>query len=444
MRAALLTLWCAAGSAFAAFAQEPDPAQTKPAEVHEHVDVTGTLLTPTRDASGTSWLPETTPMYGMHRPWRGWDVRVNGVASVQFLYEPGDRHRTGGNGNRETSIVNWGMVQARRGAGSGRFGVRAMFSAEPFTVPKCGSLNFLATGEVCDDDTIHDRHQQHDLMMELAVDYDRPLTGNWRWQIYAGIAGEPALGPTGYAHRTSSLANPVGPITHHWLEANTVSFGVVTGALHNQRWKVEGSLFNGREPDNSRVDLDFGALDSYAARLSVLASDRLALQVSAGRLHDANAAFYQQPDTVVTRITASGAYHRELGEGSIWATTAAYGMNDGEESISDEIFNLTTHAALLESSLTIRDRHTVFGRLEVVGMPAHHLHANEFGDAVFAIGKLQGGYVRYFRAGNGIVPGIGGTVALSFLPEALAPRYSGRVAPSIGIFFQIRPARHEM
>jgi hypothetical protein len=305
-RAALLALSCVAGLASAAFAQEPDPAQTKPADVHEHVDVTATLLTPTRDASGTSWLPQTTPMYGMHRPWRGWDVRLNGVASLQFLYEPGDRHRTGGNGTREGSIVNWGMVQARRGVGSGRLAVRAMLSAEPFTVPSCGSLNFLATGEVCDDDTIHDRHQQHDLVMELAVDYDHPLTGDWRWQVYAGVAGEPALGPTGYAHRTSALANPIGPITHHWLDANTVSFGVITGAVHNQRLKIEGSFFNGREPDNSRVDLDFGALDSFAARLSVLASDRLALQVSAGRLHDANAAFYRQPDTSVTRITASG------------------------------------------------------------------------------------------------------------------------------------------
>ena len=49
-----------------------------------------------------------------------------------------------------------------------------MFSAEPYTVPGCGSLNLLATGEVCEGDTIHDRQQPHDLFMELAVDYDRP------------------------------------------------------------------------------------------------------------------------------------------------------------------------------------------------------------------------------------------------------------------------------
>lgn len=120
------------------------------------------------------------------------------------------------------------MLMARRSLSGGRFGVRTMLSAEPWTVPDCGSLSFLATGEVCEGDTIHDRQQLHDLVMELAMDYDRPLWGQWRWQVYAGLAGEPALGPPGYPHRASALVNPVGPVTHHWLDATHVTFGLVT------------------------------------------------------------------------------------------------------------------------------------------------------------------------------------------------------------------------
>ena len=41
----------------------------------------------------------------------------------------------------------------------------------------------------------------HDLFMEMAVDYERALLGAWRWHVYAGLAGEPALGPPGYPHR---------------------------------------------------------------------------------------------------------------------------------------------------------------------------------------------------------------------------------------------------
>lgn len=69
-----------------ASAQQAQP--TKPADVHEHVAVTAPLLTPTREALGTAWLPPVTPMYGVHRPWGGWDVRLSGVLFLQALYEP--------------------------------------------------------------------------------------------------------------------------------------------------------------------------------------------------------------------------------------------------------------------------------------------------------------------------------------------------------------------
>ena len=423
------------------FAQDPQP---PPTNVHEHVAVTAPLLTPTKEASGTAWLPQVTPMYGVHRPWRGWDVRLAGVAFVQALYEPRDRHRTGGSSTHQTGSVNWGMVMARRSAGGGRFGIRTMVSAEPWTVAGCGALSFLATGEVCDGDTIHDRQQQHDLVMELAVDYDRRLRGAWRWQIYAGLAGEPAIGPPGYPHRASAIANPIGPVTHHWLDSTHVIFGVVTVGVHNQRWKVETSIFNGREPDESRVDLDLGAFDSVAARLSFLASKRLALQVSAARLRDAWSDFPFPDQDPATRATASAVYHMPFGINGIWATTLAFGTNHARTAVSGGILDATTAAALLESSVTFSDRHTVFGRGEVGGMPAHHLHAHEYSTSVFAIGKAQLGYVRQLSTVKGMRPGIGGTVSVSFLPVELAPRYSGRTAPSIGVFFSLQAARHQM
>ena len=99
---------------------------------------------------------------------------------------------------------------------------------------------------------------------------------------------------------------------------------------------------------------------------------------------------------------------------------------------------------LLESNYTRRDRHTWFGRIEVVGKPAHDLHAHEFPTEVFAVGKLQGGYVFQFKAWKGMAPGIGGTISVSLVPEQLASRYSGRVAPGYGVFFSLRPRRHAM
>ena len=318
-----------------------------------------------------------------------------------------------------------------------------MTSLEPWTVNDCGFLNFLATGEICDGDTIHDRQHPHDLFMELAADYDRPLGGSLRWQIYAGLSGEPALGPAGFPHRVSSMDNPIAPISHHWLDSSHISFGVITTGVYDKRWKAEMSLFNGREPDDERADLDLAPLDSISGRFTFLPTPRLAIQVSAGQLNEAEAEFAPSPRTDVSRFTASATYHRMSGE-DLWATTLAYGVNSGVEIIPGAVVDLVTHALMLESSMTFRQNQTVFGRGELVGKPAHDLHAHEYGSRVFAVGKLEAGYVRHFRPWNGIVPGIGGTFSLSIVPPELAPRYTGRVAPGFAVFFSLRPPRHVM
>lgn len=388
-------------------------------------------------------MPKATPMYGVHQSLGGWDVRVNGVVFADVRYEPRDRHRTGGPATRQIGSLNWGMLMGRRSVGGGRLGIRSMFSAEPWTVSDCGSISFLASGEVCGGESVHDRQQPHDFLMELAVDYDRPLNGTWRWQVYAGIAGEPAIGAPGYPHRASALANPVGPVSHHWLES-TPTFGVVTLGVHNQRWKLEGSVFNGREADNSRADLDLGAFDSVASRVSFLPTDRLAFQLSAARMRSAWTDFPFAEQDAATRITASAMYHQALGATGIWATTVALGTNHARERVALGVLDAVSAAALVESSATFAQRDTFFLRAELGGMPAHHLHAHEFSLQVVTIAKLQVGYVRHVGSIKGMQPGVGATFSLSFLPPELAPRYSGRTAPSTGLLFSLQAARHKM
>jgi hypothetical protein len=424
------------------FAQQTQP--TPQPTIHDHVAVTAPLLTPTQEISGTAWQPVVTPMYGVHRPWRGWDLRINGVVFVEALYEPRDRHRTGGAGTQQVGSVNWGMLMARRNMGGGRLGIRTMVSAEPWTIPGCGSLSFLSTGEVCQGDTVHDRQQPHDFLMELAVDYDRSLRGDWRWQVYGGLAGEPALGPPGYSHRASALANPFAPITHHWLDATQVTFGLITAGVHNRRWKAEASVFNGREADERRFDVDLGAFDSASVRLSFLPTKQLALQLSAARLREVRTDFvFPSPDPLI-RVTTSAVYNVPFDGTNIWATTLAFGANHAHDITANGVLDATTAAGMIESSVTWSSRNTLFARGEVGGMPAHHLHAHEYATQVLPVGKIQLGYVRHLRATKGLVPGLGATVAMSFLPPELASRYSGRTAPSFAVFFSLHAARHQM
>ena len=63
---------------------------------------------PTREASGTSWVPEASPMYGIHQAAGTWQLMWHGNAFAQFLYESGER------GNEQAGSINWMMAMARR------------------------------------------------------------------------------------------------------------------------------------------------------------------------------------------------------------------------------------------------------------------------------------------------------------------------------------------
>ena len=417
-------------------------------EQHHHVSSTASVeLFPIRDGSGTSWLPDFSPMFGVERPWHGWAVMFSGTAAAQFLYEPGEVHRTGGFSTHQFSSTNWGMLMARRQAGRGRIGLRAMLSLEPWTVPGCGYISFLATGEVCEGDTIHDRQHPHDLFMEIAADYDRELRGSWRWQLYRRPGRRAGAGPPAFPHRISAMMNPLAPISHHWLDS-TISPSKKkkknSRGLLNLSGKWRCRVFNGSEPDENRGDLDLGGARFDLGTGDVPPSAPFGFQISTGHLTDAHAEFAPRPPSDVDRATASAIYHRPIGRDGLWATTLAWGVNSGLLVLPTGVFNATTNAVLLESSVTIDDRHNWYARGEVVQKPAEDLHAHEYGAAIFTVAKIQGGYVRQFKPSPGMTIGIGGTVSLSLVPPELASRYNGRVAPGFGAFATVRPPRHVM
>lgn len=378
------------------------------------------------------WLPATSPSVGPRLTAGSWTLATHGQAFAQFVTETG----TGHYGGQQLGSTNWFMVSAERADSSRRFQLRSMLSAEPWTVRGCGYPNLLATGEVCAGDSIHDRQHPHDLFMELAASYEQNVTPTVRWGIYGGPVGAPALGPPAFMHRPSAMSNPGAPIGHHWIDSTHVTFAVVTAALGGARWKVESSLFNGREPDDQRYDFDIARLDSFSARVSINPNDALALQVSAGHLDEAEAGIGRLPRQDVNRVTASAIGVRRLAHG-IWSTTVAYGLKWGPTSTATGFISQHSSAVLLESSASTSATTTWFGRAEIVGKPAHDLHADEFSPAVFAVTKLQFGYLRRIATRQGFGAGIGASLDAAVLPPALAPRYAGRVAPGIGVFLRI-------
>jgi hypothetical protein len=431
----LVFLSSCAGPVFAQSSQPPDPhaqhtQQPSTPDPHARHAMPGTMLFDVREASGTAWLPEATPMYGVFHTAGPWQVMWHGNAFLQYLRDAGHR------GSDQAGSINWIMGMARRTVGRGRLGFRGMASVEPWTIRGCGYPDLLATGEVCDGEAIHDRQHPHDLFMELAAEYDHALRGAVRWQLYGGFAGEPALGPVAYPHRPSAMPNPLAPIGHHWLDATHITFGVVTAGVYGSRWKLEASSFNGREPDQHRRGFDFAALDSVSARVWWLPNPSLAVQMSAGYLSEAEPGHSDAgPRVDVNRVTASATYHRALGSSGLWATTIAWGRNEEEGAAS--------HALLAETNVSWRDRDNWFARLEAGGKPAHDLdlHGRE---GNISVGKVQGGYTRYLLAGRPLQPGVGASVSAGIVPRSLEAVYGRRVNVGFGMFVTVRPSRHVM
>jgi hypothetical protein len=408
-------------------------AQNAPAdEDHAHMHMPheeATSLFPSREGSGTSWVPQRTPMYAFHRDVGEWQLMVHGHAFLQYLTDGGER------GRDQVGSINWLMLMARHEVGAGRVGLRGMFSAEPWSIGGCGYPDVFASGERCGGEINHDLQHPHDLFMELAAEYVQPITETMNWQVYGGPAGEPAVGPVAFPHRTSAMPNPVAPISHHWLDSTHVSFGVVTSGIYTVRWKVEGSVFNGREPDEHRTGFDFAALDSVSGRVSFAPADAWALQVSAGHLRDAEAGDTPGIRTDVNRLTASAMYNRALGTAGLWATTIAWGRNSEE--------GHATSALLLETSLALNARDTWYGRFEVNGKTPHDLNV-EATDQVFTLSKIQAGYTRYLGDRYGVTPGLGIAGSAAVAPAELTGVYGGRVNYGVAVYLTLRPAGHRM
>jgi len=247
---------------------------------------------------------------------------------------------------------NWLMITATRPAGRARWTLHAMASAEPWTLRRLGSAQVFQTGETLDGAPLRDYQHPHDLLMGLEARLDWAASSRATLFVSAGPVAAPALGPTAFMHRASAAPNPTAPLAHHMMDSTHITHGVVTAGVTRSEWTMEASVFRGREPDEDRVRLDMGALDSVSARVSWRRGP-WAAQLSSGDMNEPEAA---EPGDLV-RTTASVSYERG-NRGTRTAWLAAWGRNDRSD-----------HAEtgwLVEGrrDLTVRD--TVYSRAELV------------------------------------------------------------------------------
>lgn len=398
--------------------------------------------------SGTSLLPASSPGYMWHWMAGEWVLMLHGDLKVGFNHQGGPR------GINKAESQNWLMFMAERNAGDGRLMLRAMLSAEPATAPRRGFPQLFQTGESFNNRPLIDAQHPHDLFMELAAAYTVPLAENVSLNFYGGPVAEPALGPVAFMHRPSASENPAAPLGHHWHDSTHIAHGVFTLGITAGKFKLEGSIFRGAEPDENRTTIDFGKLDSYSGRLWFAPTQDWTMQVSYGFLTKPEIA---EPGNL-RRLTAS-IHHNHSWEDGYWASSLIWGRNDEERGVSNNY--------LLESTLNFRDKNYLYTRLElgdrigllqenIFGRPglipaqiisddpqaeANGISAfDELAERAYRVAAFTFGGVRDFISTDKLRLGIGADVTFYNVPDGLKPIY-GSSPKSYHLFLRFRPGK---
>jgi hypothetical protein len=356
-------------------------------------------------------------MRGFHVQVSGWRVMVHGSVFGQFVQEFGPR------GNYQVGSINWVMGDASRPLAGGEFRARIMASAEYFTVTRAGYPQVLQVSQPYRGGTVTDRMHPHELLSEVAVMYDRHLTGTWRWSAYLAAVGEPALGPVAYLHRPSSIRDPTAPLGHHAQDVTHESFGVGTLGVFSRKVHLEASVFNGAHPNEVRTNFDYAGarFNSFAGRLTVNPNDHWSIAGSA--------AYIDPHEHEPLHRLEFSALHVAGG----WSTCFIWGANVPTDT------RRVLHTVLVETNVELDARNVIFGRAEYVTRTAEELAlVGSISEAV-EIGSLALGYARRVGGRYGLGAWVGARGHLDIVPEQLQLFYGSRAPTGVLVYLQIRP-----
>lgn len=439
----MLVVMAIAGSiAFRAAAQEPQRGQTDTSRTTEQdaAEPDGKFMTHayslnlpmSRNGSGTGWLPDNSPMYMYIKANTNSNWTISGNIFLRYnkqdVFNKGSRSTDG-----QFDAPNWFMGMYNRRVGRrGLFNATALISFDALTTTENGYPLLFQTGETYNGERLVDRQHPNDLISGLSVAYTHMLNENMDVTLYAGYPGEPALGPVAFMHRISALNNPNAPLGHQWQDATRTVFGVGTLGIRYKRFKLEGSVFTGREPDEERFNFDDARFDSYSYRLSYNPSEHWALQFSQGFLNEPE---LLEPGVDQVRTTASIIRSTSLRTLN-WSHTLAWGMNSKSNNEHRD------YAILYETNLQFH-RQALYARYEFLKKTAKDLAiVSTHGDELLKMNVLSLGYNFNISpaAPVDILLGLQGT--LNFPGERLKSVY-GTLPLGAQVYLQLRPRRQQ-
>lgn len=386
-----------------------------------------------RNGSGTGWLPDASRMYGymFHTPKWMYMLHYN----LFLRYNKQDFTNKGSRGNSKIDAPDFVMLMAQHQVGKNGLVHYSIMSSLDALTGGSGYPLLFQSGEAYKGKPIVDRQHPHDLFSELSVSYSQALSKKADVFVYVGYPGEPALGPVAFMHRPSAMDNPDAPISHHWVDATHISFGVATIGIRYNQFKLEGSSFTGREPDENRYNFDKPRFDSWSGRLSFNPSENWALQVSHGFIKSPE---LLNPEEDVNRTTASVIYSKELANNGTVNATAVWGKN--------KIENHNGENAVLAEGEWRKNKLAIHSRYEWVqkGIEELSLDENVYGhDPVFPVNAFTVGFnYDLLKLGGSRLAG-GGQWTLYHADKRLNSLY-GKNPMAVEVYLRLYPSMMRM
>lgn len=402
---------------------------------HEHVmTMTSAFsinLPMSRDGSGTSWVPDESHMYMLMKTCGKTNLMLHG--NIFLRYTNQDIFNAGNRGASAIDGPNWimGMLNHRIGK-RGLLNASAMISLDRLTEGGNGYPLLFQSGETWEGKKLIDRQHPHDLFSALTIGYSYAVNKHTDVYAYLGYPGEPALGPPVFMHRNSAMNNPDAPIGHHWQDATHITFGVATLGFRYKKFKAEGSIFTGREPDENRYNFDKARFDSYSYRLSLNPTDNWSFQFSQGFIKSPE---LLEPDIDITRTTASVLFSKHLvALGAHFDGTVVWGLNSPSAGANENSF-------LIEGNFQF-EKSALYSRYEYVQKSADELSLiNELRNRRFNIHALSIGYNHLIIPIRPFELFAGAKATLNLSDKRLEDIY-GKTSVGGEIYLQLRPVAH--
>jgi hypothetical protein len=382
-----------------------------------------------RHGSGTAWNPDSSPMYMWMKQTNKTDWMFHG--NIFLRYTNTDIFNSDKRGDDKIDAPNWFMAMMNRKIGKkGLFNATAMISLDRLTEGGDGYSLLFQSGETWKGKRLVDLQHPHDLFSALSIGYTQMINKDIDVFGYIGYPGEPALGAPAFMHRVSSMNNPDAPLGHHWQDA-THTFGVGTFGSRYKQFKLEGSVFTGREPDEVRYDFDKARFNSYSYRLSYNPAKNWALQFSQGFIEEPEAL---EPGVNITRTTASVLYAKSIDAGKHYSAALIWGLNDKGGDHRE-------HSFLLEDNYQF-GKNALFSRYEFLQKSTEELDLeDELGHATFNVHVFSLGYNRSLLQKGVFELTAGSKATFNFPAKELKPLY-GDLPVGFQVYLQLRPALH--